>query len=156
ELLSSTTPMRWHRPHLRGPCSRCAEAAGSVGGMRTFVPVVALATLLAGCTAAPAPAPNETVPTSEMDGVQPAGVPTDGVTGLTSPWSVITYEGESGDPVTLVSQRDDGAVLILHPSSSGPKGSRTPQVIGTVPGVVHQGEGGLLGLAHLRSDRSWL
>jgi glucose/arabinose dehydrogenase len=115
------------------------------------------ASLLTGCDPASlSPNGAPTLPTSEIDGVQPAGIPTDVVTGLSSPWSVITYEGSNGDATTLISQRDDGAVLILLPSTSGPKGSMTMQRIGTVPGVVHEGEGGLLGLAHLRDDRSWL
>lgn len=132
--------------------------------MRSALPVLTLALvaapLLGGCAVPPpdlSPAP--TVPTSEVEGVQPAGMPTDVVTGLRAPWSVITYPGSNGDPVTLVSQRDDATVLILHPSSSGPKGSMTPQVLGTVPGVASGGEGGLLGLAHLRVEgtpSSWL
>lgn len=44
------------------------------------------------------------------------------------------------DQSTLVSERDSGQVLEV--SASGAK-----RVAGTVPGVVHQGEGGLLGLA---------
>ena len=125
---------------------------------RLLVVPVAAALLLAGCTAQPSnPTPARSTPPPDSAGVQPAGTPTDVVTGLVSPWSIVTYEGSNGDPVTLVSQRDDGAVLILHPSSSGPKGSMTQQKLGDVPGVVHEGEGGLLGLAHLRDDQhSWL
>jgi glucose/arabinose dehydrogenase len=124
--------------------------------MRSALLLLTLPLLAACAVAPPDPSPAPTVPTSQAEGVQPAGTPTDVVTGLAAPWSVITYEGEGGDPVTLVSQRDDAAVLILHPSTSGPKGSMTLQKLGTIPGVEHGGEGGLLGLAHLRDDRSWL
>lgn len=44
------------------------------------------------------------------------------------------------DGSTLVSERDSGRLLEVSPSGA-------QHVVGTVPGVVHQGEGGLLGLA---------
>lgn len=66
--------------------------------------------------------------------VQPVGDPTDVMTGLDAPWSVV-FAGSTA----LISQRDDGRVLELTGDST--------RVVGTVDGVVHQGEGGLLGLA---------
>ena len=44
------------------------------------------------------------------------------------------------DNSLLVSERDSGQVLEVSPAG-------TKRVVGTVPGVLHQGEGGLLGLA---------
>jgi glucose/arabinose dehydrogenase len=104
------------------------------------------AALLAGCGPQPITLPGSppASPTSEPDGVQPAGTPTDVVTGLVAPWSILRVD----DRVTLVSQRDDGQVIKL-----GPDGTLTS--VGTVPGVVHQGEGGLLGLAS-SADGDWL
>ncbi|HZE67573.1 MAG TPA: PQQ-dependent sugar dehydrogenase [Sporichthyaceae bacterium] len=57
-------------------------------------------------------------------------------TGLVSPWGLAFLP----DGSALVSQRDDGTVL--HIDS---RGVRTE--VGVVPGVVHIGEGGLLGIA---------
>jgi glucose/arabinose dehydrogenase len=58
------------------------------------------------------------------------------VGGLAAPWSIVVL----GDGHLLVSERDAGQVIDV-----APKGTR--QLVGTVAGVVHQGEGGLLGLA---------
>jgi glucose/arabinose dehydrogenase len=117
----------------------------------SFLTIPAAAVLLAGCVAPPAqqstPAP--TTPASEPGGVQPAGTPSDLITGLAAPWSMVRVPAEDETrAVTLVSQRDDGAVYLLVPDASG-SGTMTAQQIGTIPGVVHQGEGGLLGLAYL-------
>lgn len=57
--------------------------------------------------------------------------------GLASPWDVAFLP--SGD--ALISERDSGRILRL------PAGSSTPSVLTTLPGVVHHGESGLLGLA---------
>jgi glucose/arabinose dehydrogenase len=57
-------------------------------------------------------------------------------TGLVAPWSIAFLP----DGSALVSERDSGRVLQLRPGSA-------PQALGTVPGVVPGGEGGLLGLA---------
>lgn len=114
---------------------------------------VAAATLLTACAAPgpvePAPTPTETA--ADADGVQPAGTPTDVATGFSAPWSMVTVpstdEGTFG--VTLVSQRDDGSVFVLTPDPDSDAGGMTARLIGTIPGVVHAGEGGLLGLAYL-------
>ena len=57
-------------------------------------------------------------------------------TGLAAPWSLVPLS----DGSMLVSERDSGR--ILEASAAG-----AARPAGTVPGVVHAGEGGLLGLA---------
>ena len=89
--------------------------------------IVATALVLGGCTSPPSPSPSSS-------GVV-RSTPTEVVTGLESPWSMVWWRG-----VPLVSERDTGRILEL-----GSDGSKRP--IGTVGGVVHGGEGGLLGLA---------
>lgn len=105
--------------------------------------LVALA-VLAGCapTAPPTPVPTGPAPSAspERGPVQPAGDPVTVAVGLQSPWSVALLPDAPGE--ALVSERDTGTVQ--HLSADG---SLTP--IGSVPGVVHEGEGGLLGLALL-------
>jgi glucose/arabinose dehydrogenase len=67
---------------------------------------------------------------------QPSGRTTVLETRLDAPWSVLPLPSGS----TLISERDSGVVLERLPQGGTRKA-------GTVPGVVHQGEGGLLGLA---------
>src|SRR3954462_10192495 len=83
-------------------------------------------------TPSPSPTPN---------GVVPTGTPTDVVTGLASPWSILRVS----NTLTLVSERDSG--VIERVTSTGHL-----EKIGSVPGVVHNGEGGLLGLAFLEAS----
>ncbi|MGN6325268.1 PQQ-dependent sugar dehydrogenase [Pseudolysinimonas sp.] len=83
--------------------------------------------LLAGCASVPAPDPR---PTGSG-----RAVVSDVVTGLESPWSILRRD----DGTILVSQRDDGRIMRVDGGE--------PRPIGTVPGVVHQGEAGLLGIA---------
>ncbi|MGJ6980707.1 PQQ-dependent sugar dehydrogenase [Aestuariimicrobium soli] len=54
---------------------------------------------------------------------------------LQAPWSIV-FHGQTA----LISERDSGRILEL--ASDG-----TTRAIGTIAGVVHEGEGGLLGLA---------
>lgn len=120
--------------------------------IRTAVTAIAAGALLAGCTAAPTPPPSpgaSAPPSPERVGpVQPVGDPVPVAVGLTSPWSVVPVPGAPGE--ALISERDTG--VILHLAADG---SLTP--ITTVPGVVHEGEGGLLGLAVLDdSGERWL
>ena len=75
------------------------------------------------------------------DGAVPAGTPTDVVTGLEAPWSVAFLDG-----TPLISQRDDGTVLEIT-------GDDQTRAVGTVEGVQHTGESGLLGLAVDDQDR---
>lgn len=109
--------------------------------------------LLVGC-AAPTSPPAEPprtpdAPTPDARGpVQPAGDPVVVASGLTSPWSLVPVPDAPGE--ALVSERDTG--VIRHISADGSVTS-----LGTVPGVAHGGEGGLLGLALLeRDDERWL
>lgn len=107
--------------------------------------VCAVVVALTACTTpAPAPTPTHTSsaprPTASVPAVaaipwQP-GAQTVLETGLDAPWSVLRLPSGSA----LISQRDDGRVIERLPQG----GLRQ---VGTVPGVVHQGEGGLLGLA---------
>lgn len=108
------------------------------------VPAVVCAPALTGCTAsAPpdpattsasaAPAPTETA--GPPAALAPTGTPRDVTTGLNSPWDVVFVHGAA-----LISERDTGRIVEL-----GDDGST--REVGAVPGVVHAGEGGLLGLA---------
>ncbi len=67
----------------------------------------------------------------------PDGRTTDVVSGLEAPWSVVPV-GDDGD--AFVSERDSARVLELRADGS-------TREVGTVEGVRHGGEGGLLGLA---------
>ncbi|WP_022909011.1 PQQ-dependent sugar dehydrogenase [Aestuariimicrobium kwangyangense] len=75
---------------------------------------------------------------------------TEVATGLSAPWS-ITFHGTTA----LVSERDSGRVLAISAVplavDATPGTPVAPRQIGTVTGVVHAGEGGLLGLA-VRQD----
>jgi Glucose/sorbosone dehydrogenases len=110
--------------------------------------------ILSGCTgAAPVPetpipfpsgasrgpiTPQLLSPTAPLDApVRPVGPLTSVITGLAAPWSVVPLDSGSA----LISERDSGRVLELLP------GEARTRVVGTMPGVVHEGEGGLLGLA---------
>jgi glucose/arabinose dehydrogenase len=112
-----------------------------------------LALGLAACSVAnPTTAPSTPRPTASgtTSGVQPNGNPVDIVTGLKSPWSILRTPGDATDSRTLVSARDTGTV-----EEVANDGTFSP--LGKVPGVVHQGEGGLLGLAYLADgDTDWL
>ena len=63
--------------------------------------------------------------------------------GLSVPWSIVRLESGS----TLISERDTALIKEFTPEGA-------LRVVGTVPGVVPDGEGGLLGLAVL--DDKWL
>lgn len=122
--------------------------------LRIVVTAIATAALLAGCTGtgAPTPTPSNggTPPASaeRVGPVQPVGHPVEFASGLTSPWSIVPLPDAPGE--ALVSERDTG--VIQHVAADG---TLTP--IGTVAGVVHEGEGGLLGLALLDGEGArWL
>ncbi|PZE64572.1 sorbosone dehydrogenase family protein [Curtobacterium sp. MCBD17_021] len=116
----------------------------------TSVTLVALA--LTACTGADRPdadrsdpdrAPRASAPADLAAGqLAPDGGTTDVVTGLEAPWSV----ARTGDgPDALISLRDSAQVLEL--TADGER-----RTVGTVPGVRHGGEGGLLGLALHEDD----
>jgi glucose/arabinose dehydrogenase len=99
--------------------------------------------LLAGCGATPqtAPPPSSTPAPVSDAALVPVGAPVDVTTGLVAPWSIL----RSSDTETLISQRDDARILSVA-------SDRSPVEVGVVPGVVPDGEGGLLGLAFLATD----
>ncbi len=118
--------------------------------------VLLLAALLAGCVSPPQPGGGLGTPLplpsspSGRGPVQPAGDPVEVASGLTSPWSVVPLPESEVPGEALVSERDTG--IVQHLAADG---SLRP--IGTVPGVAHGGEGGLLGLALLEdADGRWL
>ncbi|MEU6354693.1 PQQ-dependent sugar dehydrogenase [Streptomyces sp. NPDC047072] len=108
---------------------------------RAFATTLAIGIGLTACTTADAPAPRPatgSVPSfSGSPGVAmaPTGTPREVATGLGAPWSVVFIEG-----TPLVSERDTGRILELD-------GSGRSRVVGTIDGVAHGGEGGVLGLA---------
>lgn len=113
---------------------------------------LAIAIGLVGCSSTPPSLPTSPsasaspAPNSAGGPVQPVGTPTVLASGLTSPWSVVRLASGSA----LISERDTGAVKELE--SDG-----TVRKAGTVSGVLHQGEGGLLGIEVLKQgDTSWL
>ncbi|WP_144764759.1 sorbosone dehydrogenase family protein [Curtobacterium sp. 9128] len=117
---------------------------------RTAAPLASLALVvlaLAGCTAAPddeepTTRRSATVPSDLAAGeVAPTGPVTDVATGLDAPWSVVRTD----DGTALVSLRDSGDVLELRQDGS----TRT---VGSIDGIRHGGEGGLLGLALHEDD----
>ncbi|MBT1002183.1 PQQ-dependent sugar dehydrogenase [Paenarthrobacter sp. DKR-5] len=92
--------------------------------------------LASACTAPAVPAPSAA---SAHAGTAPAATTAparDVATNLQSPWSMAT----TPDGAVLVSERDTGLVKELTPAG----GSRD---VGRIDGVVHEGEGGLLGIA---------
>ncbi len=114
-------------------------------------------TLLTACGPQPITEPGTSAPspTDVRDGVQPAGVPDDVATGLAAPWSILRIPLTAGSDdgvvdIVLVSERDTGHVQQVMPDGSLNR-------IGTIPGVAHAGEGGLLGLAYLDDGATqWL
>lgn len=123
----------------------------SSAALRALAVAVAAGVLLLGCTPAPAGEPTAGPSPSgaaRVGPVQPAGDPVTIATGLASPWSVVALPEAPGE--ALVSERDTG--VIRHLAADG---SLTP--VTTVPGVAHEGEGGLLGLALLDAEaQRWL
>ncbi|MCK5892352.1 MAG: PQQ-dependent sugar dehydrogenase [Aeromicrobium sp.] len=109
----------------------------------TLLPALAL--VVAGCGGGDGdPGPTSSAPAEPADGgtaVLPAGSPQDVTTDLTAPWS-IAFVGDTA----LISSRDDGDIWELTADGS-------TRLVGTVDGVVHEGESGLLGLAVDEQDR---
>lgn len=105
--------------------------------------------VLAGCaggtadtdaapTAAASAAPSSSAPSTSEPGesaaVVPQGEPATVAADLAAPWSIAVVGG-----AVLVSERDTGDIREIV--------GDTTRVVGTVPGVVFGGEGGLLGIA---------
>lgn len=105
------------------------RSAGPSAGLETTSPTTPATTPAASAsTGATASQPVDEAPA-------PSRAPTVVATGLAAPWSIVFV----GD-IPLVSERDTGRILELAPDGS-------TREVGTVEGVVHNGESGLLGLA---------
>ncbi len=116
--------------------------------------MIALVAVLAGCSAETSVAP----PTSSSPGTPPdtgspgpgafsplaAAAPAEVATGLDLPWDIAFTSAAAGSTAlgstALVSERDTGRILELDAAGAS-------REIGTVGGIRHGGEGGLLGLA---------
>nr|WP_274635631.1 PQQ-dependent sugar dehydrogenase [Microbacterium bovistercoris] len=128
-----------------------ARRAGATGGTVALAAMLTVA--LMGCaptvqptaSAPTASRPAPTGSTSSGSAVQTLAAPTTLAEDLDAPWSVVPL----ADGGALISQRDDGRILEL--TAAG----RTREV-GTVPGVVASGEGGLNGIALWTGDGTWL
>jgi glucose/arabinose dehydrogenase len=108
---------------------------GGLGSARAIAAALAAALVLAACTTtAPEPSHGPTALATRV--AVPLGNGMDLATGLAAPWSMVLL----ADGTSLVSERDTGRVLEVAASGAA-------HLVGTVPGVVHAGEGGLLGLA---------
>lgn len=119
--------------------------ARAVAGVFAVAAVLALAacspsapTPTSTASVSPTAAPRPTGTAAPVAAIpwQPSGQTTVLETGLKAPWSVVPLPSGSA----LISLRDDGAILERLPQG----GLRD---VGTVPDVMHAGEGGLLGLA---------
>jgi glucose/arabinose dehydrogenase len=121
--------------------------------VRGVVAAIAAMVVLAGCTASPPslvhptqePAPTATVDPNSLGPVQPVGMPRVIASGLKAPWSILRLESGS----TLISERD--TAIVKEVQASG-----TIRDVGVIPGVVPNGEAGLLGLALLAGDTTYL
>ena len=102
----------------------------------------AIISLLTGCAGSASPAPSTPPPSASTlpaGALLPVGEPTVLASGLSAPWSIVRLGATDS---TLISERDSGTVVERLPSGR-------LRNVGVVPGVVHAGEGGLLGLAIL-------
>jgi len=109
----------------------CGASGGQARPSGGAAPPASAATPGSGATGSPAP-------TGSGEAPGPVRLPNSPATelgGLQAPWSIV-FLGSTA----LVGQRDDGAILELLPGG----GSR---LVGTVDGVQHRSEAGLLGLA---------
>lgn len=110
--------------------------------LRTTLPVLSVAVLLAGCTTtttgtAPS-APAVSTPSPATNTLAESG---DVIAGLALPWSIV-FVGETA----LVNERDTARILEISPTGE-------TREAGVVPGVMSGGEAGLLGLAVDAQDR---
>ncbi|MDO2934290.1 PQQ-dependent sugar dehydrogenase [Paeniglutamicibacter sulfureus] len=122
-----------------------------------FAAGLGIAVVLGACTPAPPTGPDPSTPppspslsasgtatSAPPRDPAPAGTPRAVATGLQAPWSVVFRNG-----TPLLSERDSARILELAEDG-------TTREIGTVPGVRHGGEGGLLGLAVDPRDRLYV
>lgn len=104
-----------------GACAGPNRVPVAVGSLGPVAPITPSPTASANMPLAPL------APTGELDAL---------VTGLKTPWSIVALPTGS----TLLSERDTSRVLELTAAGE-------LREVGTVPGVIPGGEGGLLGLA---------
>jgi glucose/arabinose dehydrogenase len=112
--------------------------------IRPILTALTVAAMLAGCSATGV-APKPSASAVSASPIRPVGEPTVIATGLKAPWSMVRLASGS----TLISERDSGVVKELTPSGA-------LRDVGSIPGVVHVGEGGLLGLEFVRDKGDWL
>lgn len=111
--------------------------------------MAAAAVVLSGCSADTQRTPSGSPPQPDISSappagtVSPAGTPVALMERLTSPWSVVRLNFGSA----FISERDTARVVELTSEGS-------QRIVGTVPGVDHGGEGGLLGLAVVEDSDS--
>lgn len=117
--------------------------------IQRLAPIIIGGLLLTGCVTEQTgirPAPSTSSGPSGGP-VAPIGTPTILADGLTAPWSILRL-GDADS--TLISERDSGVIEELTAGGSLRRA-------GTVAGVVHDGEGGLLGLEALREgSTTWV
>lgn len=137
-----------HRPSL--PRDNGGMTPARTGIVTTSIAALALA--LVGCSSESGeePTPLPPTPSGSSDPsagpVEPVGEPRTIASGFDLPWSIAPLESGS----TLISERD--TALVKEVLMGG-----EVREVGTVPGVVPGGEGGLLGLATLEvDDMLWL
>ncbi|WP_423921920.1 PQQ-dependent sugar dehydrogenase [Frigoribacterium sp. 2-23] len=145
----ATAPARERRPARRaGALASAAVATLLLAACTTDIQSQAGPSLTAaGPTTTSGPGPSPVAPTTDTAGVTVASdaTPTDVVTGLEAPWSVVRLDSGS----SFISLRDSGTVVELQADGS-------TRDVATIDGVVHRGEGGLLGLAVLGGSPSYL
>lgn len=106
-------------------------ASRSRVGRSVVLAALAAPLLLSSCSS-PVPSPEASQPTDGSVSADSTVI----ASGLASPWSMVPL----ADGSILISERDSGRLLAAAPDG-------TSRTVGEVPGVVPQGEGGLLGLA---------
>nr|WP_254367780.1 PQQ-dependent sugar dehydrogenase [Microbacterium sp. NC79] len=92
-------------------------------------------TVVPSTTASASPTPASEATPDPMVPLHPAGEVTTVATGLDAPWDIVFV-----DDTALVSERDAGTITAV--SADG-----TMREVATIEGIVHGGEGGVLGLA---------
>lgn len=125
---------------MRGTARRITVIAlAATLALSGCVPVTEPEPMPTGVAPDPSPLPSLTpaAPSlSDLGAVAPSGELELLVTGLRTPWSIAPLPTGS----ILISERDTARVIELMPNGE-------TRVVGTVPGVVPGGEGGLMGLA---------
>ncbi|UTT61333.1 PQQ-dependent sugar dehydrogenase [Microcella humidisoli] len=95
--------------------------------------------------ATPSPTPSSSMPAAPLPALAPTGELGVLASGLRAPWSIVPLATGS----VFLSERDTARIVELSPEGR-------ISVVGTVPGVVPGGEGGLLGLAALDEGTPYL